>query len=141
MPNHCYQQVRITGPRDLVEVLNNAVKQGNLLQTVCPMPLEVYCEVNPLEQGWYDWRWNNWGTKWDICEVEDQQYIPSEKASLEFRCWTAWGAPIPIWDRLIKLGCTVDADYQDEGGLFEGQYRNGYNHSWKPNLEEELENA
>ena len=107
---------------------------------------EVICETYNFPDGknddrWYHWCIENWGTKWDICEVEDQQYIPSEKASLEFRCWTAWGAPIPIWDRLIKLGCTVDADYQDEGGLFEGQYRNGYNHSWKPNLEEELENA
>lgn len=132
MPNHCYQFVRITGPRDLVEVLNNAVKQGNFLQTVCPMPLEVYLNPNPMEDGWYDWRNNFWGTKWDICDVTEQEYIPSEKASLEFRCWTAWAPPVPVWDKLVMLGCTVDADYFDECDNFEGQYRNGYNHSTAP---------
>ena len=42
-----------------------------------------------------------------------------------------------MWDKLYEMGISVDADYQDEGGLFEGEYLNGVDESWKPVFEEE----
>jgi len=40
-------------------------------------------------------------------------------------------------DRLVDLGCKVDADYQDEGGMFEGTYKDGLDECWVPAEDEE----
>jgi hypothetical protein len=37
-------------------------------------------------------------------------------ASFSFNCWTAWSPPVPVWNTLVNMGISVDADYQDEGG-------------------------
>jgi hypothetical protein len=91
---------------------------------------------------WYEWRNKNWGTKWDVCEAEideagieygedlnnDEEYVPV--AWFSFRCWTAWGPPVPVWDRLHALGIEVEADYEDEGEMFAGAYRDGEESNW-----------
>jgi hypothetical protein len=35
------------------------------------------------------------------------------------------------------MGVEVQADYQDEGGMFEGEYLNGEDNTWEPEIEEE----
>jgi len=165
MPNHCYQGVHIHGPRFLVKEIYNALTQNGydphnggralnpqFCQLIKPMPFEQWLAPRTQWQGfdvegWYDWRVENWGTKWDVAEVEITQPLtlhddedvdpPSMSASFSFNCWTAWGPPIPVWDKLHSMGISVDADYQDEGGLFEGQYLNGVDESWTPEFEEE----
>ena len=154
MPNHCYQQVEICGPRFLVQELYNHLTKADpkFCQVVKPMPFEQWLAPRTQWQGfdvagWYDWRVENWGTKWDVAEVEITQPLTihddeggdpaSMNASFSFNCWTAWGPPIPVWDKLHSMGISVDADYQDEGGLFEGEYLNGVDESWKPEFEAE----
>jgi len=98
-------------------------------------------------EGWYDWRVTNWGTKWDVVDVDitqpltihdDEDQEPSSmNASFSFNCWTAWSPPIPVWDKLHEMGISVDADYQDEGMYFEGRYVNGEDECWEPEIEEE----
>ena len=66
-------------------------------------------------------------------EYSDDQKV----AWFTFHCWTAWGPPIPVWDRLDAMGIAVEADYQDEGEMFEGAYHHGEDNSWEPDLEEE----
>ena len=58
----------------------------------------------------------------DGLEYSDDQKV----AWFSFRCWTAWGPPVPVWDRLHAMGIEVEADYQDEGEMFEGAY-----HQWR----------
>jgi len=155
MANHCYQQVYVEGPNFLVRQLWDGLsgKDPQFCQLVVPMPFEQW--ISPKVkwrgfdvEGWYDWRCENWGTKWDVVDVEIEEEFTREKGADEifdekskswfsFRCWTAWGAPIPVWDKLQKMGVKVRATYQDEGGLFEGEYINGYDRSWKPEFEEE----
>jgi hypothetical protein len=121
-------------------------------QLVCPMPFEQWQAPKTKWQGfdvegWYDWRVNNWGTKWDVCEVEIDEEIANDqgrflfdadtKSWFEFRCWTAWGPPVPVWNKLHELGVEVHATYQDEGGMFEGEYVDGQDASWEPEFEEE----
>jgi hypothetical protein len=159
MPNHCYQQVHIYGPRtvvqDLYEHLNKAEPQ--FCQLVKPMPFEQWLAPKTRSQngyeiaGWYDWRLNNWGTKWDVVDVQftnplvvhddEDVDVYSRNASFSFNCWTAWSPPIPVWDKLVEMGLSVDADYQDEGMGFEGTYLNGEDKSWEPEIEEEEEDA
>ena len=157
MPNHCYQQVHIHGPRFLVKELYDAVSdKGNpqFCQLICPMPFEQWLAPRTKWQGfdvegWYDWRVTNWGTKWDVVDVEmtqslllhdDEDTDPSNmSASFSFNCWTAWSPPVPVWDKLVEMGLSVDADYQDEGMMFEGTYLNGEDKCWEPEIEEQEE--
>ena len=170
MPNHCYQQVYVEGPNFLVRQLwdgltgnsydpqnNGCVNNPQFCQLVVPMPFEQW--ISPKVkwrgydvEGWYDWRCENWGTKWDVVDVEIEEEFTREKGADEifdekskswfsFRCWTAWGAPIPVWDKLQKMGVKVRATYQDEGGMFEGEYINGVDRSWQPEFEEDEDDS
>jgi len=144
MPNHCDQQVTITGPRALISQIEENLEEGRFCDLISPMPFEMW--IAPDQGGlgaWYEWRNENWGTKWDVCSVEveiaDSSLNRPDRRTLEFRCWTAWAPPIPIWDRLVDLGCKVEADYQDEGGMFEGTYKDGLDECWVPPEDEEGE--
>jgi len=138
MPNHCYQQVTITGPRALISQIEDNLKceESRFCDLISPMPFEMWIAPDQGNVGaWYEWRNENWGTKWDVCAVEmgDLRLIgDGTTKEIEFQCWTAWAPPIPVWDRLVDLGCEVEADYQDEGGMFEGTYRDGLDECWVP---------
>lgn len=46
-------------------------------------------------EGWYDWCVQNWGTKWNACEVEfndEREWVRSPYYIFQ----TAWDAPVPI---------------------------------------------
>ena len=90
----------------------------------------------------YEWRLENWGTKWDVCEAEIDHdglaYSDDQKVAwFSFKCWTAWAPPVPVWDKLHAMGIEVQADYQDEGMNFEGAYRDGEESNWTIVHEEE----
>lgn len=138
MPNHCYQSVYIRGPRAMVQALyfNLDCEDPRFCDVVVPMPLDQAGNS-------YEWCNENWGTKWDVAEVEIAEEgverldgEGSERiAWFSFRCWTAWAPPIPVWDRLHALGIEVEAEYQDEGGMFEGDYQDGVDKCWDPEAE------
>ena len=147
MPNHCYQSVYLHGPTHLIHHLHAALSKDEpeFCSTIAPMPFEVWSapEVKlpkPFETtipAWYEWRSKNWGTKWDVCDVEiDEDGLEHSddktEAWFSFRCWTAWGPPVPVWDRLHALGIEVQADYEDEGLNFAGDYANGVDKNWEP---------
>ena len=152
MPNHCYQQVYLQGPTHLIQHLHKALSKSEpeFCSTIAPMPFELWAKETQPDQvlpDWYEWRCENWGTKWDVCEAEidedgieygedlnnDEEYAPV--AWFSFRCWTAWGPPVPIWNRLHAMGIEVEAEYQDEGGMFEGAYNHGEDKCWQPEEE------
>ena len=157
MPNHCYQQVHIRGPREIVKEIYEHLELANpvFCQLIKPMPFNTFVKPRVSRKGcstpaWFDWRCDNWGTKWEVCNVEimDEGFTdlgnPLDddcEAEFSFNCWTAWAPPIPVWSHLVELGIKVDADYQDEGGMFEGRYVNGDDECWEPIEEGEEENA
>ena len=47
------------------------------------------------------------------------------------------GATYACLDKLYEMGVKVHATYQDEGGMFEGEYLNGEDNTWEPEFEEE----
>ena len=144
MPNHCDQQVHIHGQRLLVETIYYSLTDNGHFSQFCqlikPMPFEQWLAPKTKWQGfevegWYDWRVNNWGTKWDVVDVDITQPLTiddDQNASFSFNCWTAWSPPIPVWDKLVEMGLSVDASYQDEGMCFEGEYLNGEDNCWEP---------
>ena len=153
MPNHCYQQVHIHGPSAKVQELYEYLLVSDhpeFFNFIIPMPEEVNDAPPTREVGgyelpaWYAWRVKNWGTKWDVADVQmtNPLMVHGEgKSSFSFNCWTAWSPPIPVWDKLVEMGLSVDADYQDEGFNFEGTYLNGEDKCWEPEIEEEEEDA
>ena len=148
MPNHCYQSVYLAGEPKEIDRLYEAVKERKFLSAVIPEPEDMhYGAVGEEERklleiigrpNWYDWRNENWLTKWDICEPEiieepqDNNHYPVPTKYFTFRCWTAWAPPIPVWKKLHEMGFDISADYQDEGGMFEGEYQNGEDNCWRP---------
>ncbi len=148
MPNHCYQSVYLHGPSHLIQHLHAALSkpEPEFCSTIAPMPFEVWAheERRPdqLMPDWYEWRVENWGTKWDVCEAEIDhdglEYSDDQKVAwFSFRCWTAWAPPVPVWDRLHAMGIEVEAYFRDEGGMFEGAYMDGEDKFWQPEPEEE----
>lgn len=131
MPNHVDQKVIIRGDKFLVHHLHEQVQQGNFCQTVIPMPFEYH-----RDQNWYNWRLENWGTKWGTYEAtEIECNVPSENVFfrrdmeghgvLSFRCNSAWSPPVKVWDALVALGLSVESAYLDESYNYWGYYMDG----------------
>lgn len=59
---------------------------------------------------WYDWDIENWGTKWNAYD----QMIKEGKTYIKFIFSTAWSIPIPIYEKLEKLGLDFEVKYADE---------------------------
>jgi len=53
---------------------------------------------------WYDWRVENWGTKWSSYSFEFEYQAPGE---LRFRFDTAWDFPRPIFEQLAEMFPTL----------------------------------
>ena len=86
MPNWCSNRVTITGPAPVIREITEILNQENtpLLNWMVPEPKD--------NEGWYDWRVNNWGTKWDISDVYFENQ--AEEDSIEFSFCSAWSPPV-----------------------------------------------
>ena len=71
---------------------------------------------------WYNWRLNNWGTKWDVYETHCTRI---DANTLQLYFYTAWSPPIPVFDKLVDMGFEVNARYLDEGWMYIGEYTEG----------------
>ena len=86
---------------------------------------EVFSTVTEFADGsqdtrWYDWRLENWDTKWDVAggvEVEKEEWKGElESFTAEFQ--TAWAPPEGICMRLRQLFPNVSISwFYDEPGL------------------------
>jgi hypothetical protein len=78
---------------------------------------------------WYEWCRDNWGTKWNACEIEIEEY----GNTLTYRFDTAWDCPRPLVGPIVELaqelGLSIiwTADHEDGGyePIFdsEGEFR------------------
>jgi hypothetical protein len=71
---------------------------------------------------WYDWNVANWGTKWDfgfhtIERTDDTTVVGSFDS--------AWSPPVQAYDKLMELGFSIDAMYNEPGMGFCGRWVNG----------------
>jgi len=90
---------------------------------------------------WYSWSVQNWGTKWDACDVEVEE--GEDEVRIFFT--TAWDYPQPIFDKLIEMfpDETFSGRCEEEGHnfpTFEWEYtkENGLE-SWDAEDEDEDE--
>lgn len=118
MPNWCENIVTI-GHSDsgLLKSLEGYINDGELCQHILPIPKD--------EKGGYNecsWCIRNWGTKWDISDV-DYSYIDDNTVEVTFS--TAWEPPLGLYKRMAEMGFTIQAYYHEGGCAFAGEWRQG----------------
>tara|TARA_S200002703_G_scaffold91292_1_gene78762 strand:+ start:479 stop:970 length:492 start_codon:yes stop_codon:yes gene_type:complete len=129
MPNHTDNRVILShDDSQQIDAIYNIMNTEDtpLCQTLIPMD-EKLLEISGFSdnyevQGWYEWRLENWGTKWDVYETHCTRI---DANTLQLYFYTAWSPPIPIFDKLVDMGFEVDARYLDEGWMYIGEYVNG----------------
>ena len=71
---------------------------------------------------WYNWNLANWGTKWEVAQVECDHFEPT---SFECEFETAWSPPEEIYYALRKQFPDVDISwFYDEPGMQVAGYLN-----------------
>ena len=147
MPNWCNNYV-IVGHADTakLEALAEAVRQGNFLKHVIPVPQALLDTVagypgadkeaehkaqmeRNLElygaKDWYDFCVNRWGTKWDV-EAYDPEEVVVEGGSIRFGFDSAWAPPVGIYEAMVEdEGYSVQAYYHEPGMAFCGRWQDG----------------
>jgi hypothetical protein len=137
MPNWCDNTVYIThdDPKK-IQTLVDAWKENKFFGTIHPEPDYTKVKVKPTfpsikgnddpvdpESAWWDWRVQNWGTKWEI--TTDEAYIDIHENEIKVSFATAWSPPTGIFDKLVDDGYGVNALYYEGGCAFCGQYVDG----------------
>ena len=165
MPNWCNNNISITGPNSVIDKIEKIVKEEEntdlsskekgetpgLLQFMAPMPKELdgttapsssADKPQPMVEGfdnWYDWRVENWGTKWELCEFYgvDRQYHSEQnegESTITFGFDSAWSPPINAYEQFLRDNedCSLKAWYYEGGCDFMGEWDNGQDDCFAP---------
>lgn len=136
MPNWCNNSITIQGPTETVKTLWEEAKTAQdgefgLLNAMVPMPQELEGTTSPSQDGsmdWYQWRVNNWGTKWDISD-EGLEFQDNGDGTAAIVGWfdSAWAPPIDAYNTWLDSNdnCDLHATYEEGGMDFAGIYSNG----------------
>lgn len=123
MPNHTDNRVILShADSQKIDMIYNIMNTEDtpLCHTLIPMPEELEGTKGFSDSpNWYDWRLDNWGTKWDIYETHCTRI---DANTLQLNFLTAWSPPIPVYDKLTDMGFDVHARYLDEGWMYVGEY-------------------
>lgn len=126
MPNWCQNHLDIKSS-NLAEVMETITEEGNIsFNKFIPMPKELEGTTSPREEedkelikkygadNWFDWRYMNWGVKWDASETEWVQ-------PFEVMFKTPWGPALPVFIKLSKKfpDAEIKIQFADE---FSGQF-------------------
>ena len=162
MPNWCDNQLSITGPNSVIDKIEKIVNEesnnaeNGLLQFFHPMPKELLeTEAGPVAktkkekqarqarklefgaENWYDWRVNNWGTKWEVCEfygVDKQPDALIGDSTISFAFSSAWSPPIGAYEKFLENNpdCFIRAYYYEGGCDFMGLWEDGVDDCYAP---------
>ena len=148
MPNWCNNNIEISGPTDTIKQLwEDAHDQEDgfgLLNAMHPMPKDLNDTVadgSPMPN-WYNWRVDNWGTKWDVSD-EGLEFIDNKDGTAVITGWfdSAWAPPIgayQIFDEMMD-NCYITASYHEPGMDFAGFYESEGGEEYLENLSDQFE--
>ena len=124
MPNWCYNRVEIYGA-DAEKIADKIASEETPFDfaKIVPEPDYDKIEVEPTFENedsdfcmpkWWDWRVQNWGTKWNSSECE---VTIMDDEQVEYTFNTAWGPPEPIIHKLRELypDVSITAFYDEPG--------------------------
>jgi len=121
MPNHTSNRLTVNGPtkeRDKFIEENRGAEEQLSLEQALPTPPEALGS-NKITNGsmptWYNWRVENWGTKWDVYDTTTWQ-------DDTIRFYSAWSPPLTWLQEVAKKypRLSFELAYADEGGGFVG---------------------
>ena len=150
MPNWCNNVATLNASKGMIDKIVEGAQGDGVLQALIPVPqalrdttagsfgdeakqqaLEAQ-EADNLKQygykNWYDFCVNEWGTKWDLCDVQVNR-IDDETVSLNFD--TAWSPPIEAYEKLLCMGIAVEAYYHESGMCFAGKWEDGFDNYYE----------
>ena len=144
MPNWCDNQITITGDKSVIDKIEKIVREEKddqgLLNFFHPMPKELDGTTSPSSSAdkpqpmvegfdcWYDWRVENWCTKWEVCEFYG---VDRQGDTISFAFSSAWAPPTGAYTRFItsmaekNLDVSLKAYYHEGGCDFAGCWDNG----------------
>lgn len=125
MPNHVRNTVTVTGPKELLSLVDNAVRTDEeqpfdfnrivpkpaVVGLVCAGNLPSSTEEEHPNRNWHDWCVSHWGTKWNAYDFADV-------GAGKYTFFTAWAPPIPVVSSLSWLFPEVEIAIKfDEPGM------------------------
>lgn len=126
MPNWCLNNLTIEH-EDRAKVMEfvHAYKEGKACEHYLPVPKR---DDGELSDDWWDYRVENWGTKWDIGSDNNESHglnptVVDNQTSMTFD--SAWSPPLGLYERLVELGFKVEATYFEPGMDFAGRWIDG----------------
>jgi hypothetical protein len=140
---------------DKIEKIVTEEKDGDgLLNYFHPMPKQLEDTTSPSSSAdkpqpmvegfdcWYDWRCENWSTKWDVNEFYgvDRQHLNDslDESIISFGFSSAWSPPINAYQSFLinmsekNLDVSVKAYYYEGGCDFMGCWDNGDDDCYAP---------
>ena len=144
MPNWCDNQITITGPNSVIDKIEKIVSDeknpDGLLNFFHPMPKQLEDTTSPSSSAdkpqpmvegfdnWYDWRTDNWCTKWEVNEFYGVDWHDD---TISFAFSSAWAPPTGAYTHFItsmaekNLDVSLKAYYHEGGCDFAGVWDNG----------------
>jgi len=138
MPNWCYNILTVGGSLSEVDELRMIMKDGFSLEKISPTPKKLMEESAPQKTkpsevalpDWYNWRLDNWGTKWDVLHstMDKNKKVQfnseaDDSAVVQAEFQTAWSPPIlalkTLSERLKRL--IFKLHYADDMMNFRGE--------------------
>ncbi len=126
MPNWCSNDITITGEEAQLAQLAELLKADTetVMERLIPTPPELLAEDAGV--AWYQWRADNWGTKWDMSEV----IASFEPDMIELNYETAWAPNLAFWETISARFPALDMThyYREVGMGFTGvaTYQEGH---------------
>lgn len=126
MPNWSINEIEISGDELLLEKFNedNTTLDDNGKITLSfnlsvPTPENLLSIDKVGEYGWYDWRIENWGTKWDASNAEPV----FQNGNLYYFADTAWAPPTAWLEKVSAIypELTFTVYYDEPGMCFAGK--------------------
>tara|TARA_B100001057_G_scaffold44190_1_gene39478 strand:- start:498 stop:1085 length:588 start_codon:yes stop_codon:yes gene_type:complete len=138
----------------VIDKIEKIVKEeddkNGLLQFMCPMPKQLQDTTSPSSSAdkpqpmvdgfdnWYDWRVENWSTKWDVNEFYgvDRQHLNDslDESTISFAFSSAWAPPINAYEKFLENNsdCFIRAYYYEGGCDFMGLWEDGIDDCYAP---------
>lgn len=132
MPNWCENYLIVKASPEIINNMEEAIKNENLFETFVPILENIKNKVTDDVENWCI---ENWGTKWDICDPEilRKEVLDTNNAVIIVKFNTAWNPPITFYENLNEKVYEIEAYYAEYGMSIFGKYKDGNTEEYEEN--------